>query len=207
MTRPRSCRGSDGRDRRSVEPRSTGWRGVVGKTMVTASLVAAVCGVASGVAGGGSVATTAELDSGAYLPIAARQVELHRLPGPPTAPPPTATVVSTSPTAPEATATLTVTVAAATVGTPTVTPGAVTTAEPTALPADCGSVPSFADGLEPVVERHVATWGNDEQGDGSPANPYATIARAARIAQPGTAIRVHAGLSRWGVHRAARWHG
>ncbi len=40
---------------------------------------------------------------------------------------------------------------------------------------------------------HVAVDGSDATGDGSAGNPFATIARAASGADPGTAIRVHAG--------------
>lgn len=57
----------------------------------------------------------------------------------------------------------------------------------------CGAVPTFADGIEPTIEIHVATTGSNASGDGSAANPYATIAFAASKATPGAAIRIHPG--------------
>ena len=54
-------------------------------------------------------------------------------------------------------------------------------------------VETFETGKQPTAVIHVATNGNDNAGNGSAANPYATIARAAQAAAPGTAIRVHAG--------------
>lgn len=58
---------------------------------------------------------------------------------------------------------------------------------------DCAAIPTFEDGKSPSQELHVAVDGDDAAGDGSAANPFATIERAAREAAPGTAIRVHAG--------------
>lgn len=40
---------------------------------------------------------------------------------------------------------------------------------------------------------HVAADGSDSAGDGSSAEPCATIGHAAEQAKPGTTIRVHAG--------------
>ena len=57
----------------------------------------------------------------------------------------------------------------------------------------CGAIETFADGLAPSQELHVATSGSDAGGDGSTGNPFATIEHAAGLATPGTAIRVHAG--------------
>jgi hypothetical protein len=57
----------------------------------------------------------------------------------------------------------------------------------------CSAVSTFADGLKPTAEIHVATTGSNSNGDGSVAHPYATIAFAASKASPGAAIRVHPG--------------
>lgn len=59
--------------------------------------------------------------------------------------------------------------------------------------AECGAITTFADGLSPTKELHVAPGGSDAQGDGSQGNPFATIEHAAGLATPGTAVRVHAG--------------
>jgi hypothetical protein len=64
---------------------------------------------------------------------------------------------------------------------------------PTATAPGCGDVPTFADDLAPRREVHVATTGSDAAGDGSAARPYASVSRATRGAQAGTAIRIHAG--------------
>jgi hypothetical protein len=66
-------------------------------------------------------------------------------------------------------------------------------------PPRCDRVDAFGRGIEPVSEIHVATWGNDANGDGSPASPYATIPRAAQDAVPGSAIRVHSGTYAGGI--------
>jgi hypothetical protein len=58
---------------------------------------------------------------------------------------------------------------------------------------DCASIKTFADGLSPSHEIHVSPTGNDGGGDGSFANPYATIAFAAGQANPGTAVMIHEG--------------
>ncbi len=60
-------------------------------------------------------------------------------------------------------------------------------------PLRCDRLEAFGRGLQPSAELHVATWGSNSAGDGSPGNPFATIARAAQDALPGTAIRVHPG--------------
>jgi hypothetical protein len=54
-------------------------------------------------------------------------------------------------------------------------------------------VTTFENGLQPAAVLHVATGGNDSTGNGSAGNPFASIERAAQVATPGTAIRVHAG--------------
>ena len=59
--------------------------------------------------------------------------------------------------------------------------------------ADCGAIPTFADGYSPTAELHVAPGGSDNAGDGSSANPYGTIDYAASLATPGTAVIVHEG--------------
>jgi len=95
-----------------------------------------------------------------------------------------------------ATGTASPTAAAVTATTPpTETAYPVTpTADPGTPPAvRCDSVPTFADGLRPEREIHVAPDGDDAGGDGSPNRPFATIGRAARGAVAGTAVLVHAG--------------
>jgi hypothetical protein len=62
------------------------------------------------------------------------------------------------------------------------------------------SVPTFETGKQPSVEIHVAVAGNDGSGDGSAANPYASIERAAQDAAPGAAIRLHAGTYPGGTY-------
>ena len=55
-------------------------------------------------------------------------------------------------------------------------------------------IPTFEAGKVPASEIHIATdSGNDSAGDGSAANPYATIARGLQDAAPGVAIRIHPG--------------
>jgi hypothetical protein len=60
-------------------------------------------------------------------------------------------------------------------------------------PPRCDVIQTFDRGLVPDTEIHVATSGNDNTGDGSINDPFATIGRAAQEAVPGTAIRVHSG--------------
>ena len=62
-----------------------------------------------------------------------------------------------------------------------------------ATAAVCGKVSTFADGKVPLRELHVRNTGNDSSGDGSTANPFATIKKAVTKATAGTAIRVHSG--------------
>jgi hypothetical protein len=66
-------------------------------------------------------------------------------------------------------------------------------------PGACGAIPTFADGLAPTSEIHVATNGNDNN-DGSAQNPVATLDHAATLATPGTAIRIHAGTYAGGAY-------
>jgi hypothetical protein len=61
-------------------------------------------------------------------------------------------------------------------------------------------VPTFETGKQPTVEIHVAVDGRDDTGDGSAANPYASIERAAQEAAPGAAIRLHAGTYPGGTY-------
>jgi hypothetical protein len=68
-----------------------------------------------------------------------------------------------------------------------------TTAVSQGPPADCVVMPTFADGKSPDRIRHVAITGSDTAGDGTTANPFQTLARAARDLTPGTAIYLHAG--------------
>jgi hypothetical protein len=63
----------------------------------------------------------------------------------------------------------------------------------------CDHIPTFADGLTPAREIHVATTGSNTTGDGSPDRPYATIAFAAARATPGTALRVRPGTYAGGM--------
>jgi hypothetical protein len=66
-------------------------------------------------------------------------------------------------------------------------------AGPARAKGPCGVISTFADGLQPTSEIHVATTGSNSTGDGSAANPYATIAFAASQAAPGSGIRIHPG--------------
>ena len=70
----------------------------------------------------------------------------------------------------------------------------------TSQPLRCDRIDAFGRGLEPSSEIHVATWGNDSTGNGSPANPYATIGHAAAGAVPGTAVVVHEGTYSGGIY-------
>ena len=64
----------------------------------------------------------------------------------------------------------------------------------------CGAITTFADGLSPSAELHVATSGDNLSGNGSAGSPFATIERAAQDATPGTAIIVHAGTYAGGLY-------
>ena len=57
----------------------------------------------------------------------------------------------------------------------------------------CGALETFATGLMPSKEVHVATTGDDSTGNGAAASPYATIERAVQDATPGTTVVVHQG--------------
>lgn len=52
---------------------------------------------------------------------------------------------------------------------------------------------TFETGKQPTIVIHVSVTGHDDTGNGSSANPYASLDRAAQDAVPGAAIRVHAG--------------
>ncbi|MCL4838487.1 MAG: hypothetical protein KJ058_11050 [Thermoanaerobaculia bacterium] len=67
-------------------------------------------------------------------------------------------------------------------------------------PARCDRLDAFGRGLAPASEIHVATSGSNATGDGSPGNPFATIGRAAQVAVPGSAIRVHPGTYAGGIY-------
>jgi hypothetical protein len=56
----------------------------------------------------------------------------------------------------------------------------------------CGAISTFADGIAPSKELHVAVSGSDAN-DGSATSPLATIKKATDLATPGTAIRIHSG--------------
>lgn len=67
--------------------------------------------------------------------------------------------------------------------------------------AQCALPAHFASALTPSRELHVATGGSDASGNGSPAAPFATLARALQGATPGTAIRIHPGTYAGGIFR------
>jgi hypothetical protein len=67
-------------------------------------------------------------------------------------------------------------------------------------PPRCDRIDTFDRGLKPVAELHVAMWGDDNSGNGTEGNPYATIDRAVDEAVPGTAVRVHSGTYDGGVY-------
>jgi hypothetical protein len=69
-------------------------------------------------------------------------------------------------------------------------------------PLRCDRLETFDRDLEPTAELHVATWGSDTAGNGSPGNPYATISRVVGEATPGTAVRVHEGTYGGGIYLA-----
>ena len=56
----------------------------------------------------------------------------------------------------------------------------------------CGAISTFADGLTPAREIHVATNGT-ANGDGSAGSPVNSVQRGIQLATPGTAVRIHAG--------------
>lgn len=57
----------------------------------------------------------------------------------------------------------------------------------------CPAPNHFAVGLPATHAIHVATTGNNSTGNGSMAQPFATVARAAQAATPGAAIVIHPG--------------
>ena len=63
----------------------------------------------------------------------------------------------------------------------------------------CGTIVTFEDGKTPTAEVHVATTGNDTNGNGTHSNPYATIERAVQDAVPGTSVIVHQGTYPGGI--------
>ncbi len=136
-----------------------------------------------------------------YLPLLLRA---SLIPTPPPPPPPptrptaTATVIASASAThgPEASPTVAATATSTTVATGEATATNTTAATPApkpTLPASCGALPSWEDGKEPAREIHVAPGGDDAAGDGSAARPFRSLARAARDARPGTALRLHPG--------------
>ncbi len=67
--------------------------------------------------------------------------------------------------------------------------------------ASCNTITTFADGLSPIREVHVATNGSDTNGDGSIESPYATIGHGISQATPGTAVIVHSGIYAGGIYK------
>ncbi len=55
------------------------------------------------------------------------------------------------------------------------------------------TIVTFAEGLSPTSEIHVATDGSNQSGDGTPGNPYATLQFAISQATPGSAVIIHEG--------------
>jgi|GEM_PF-1115814 len=60
----------------------------------------------------------------------------------------------------------------------------------------------FFEGKVPVRELHVASGGSNNNGDGTPGNPYATIVHAANLAGPGDAVVVAPGNYAGGTYLA-----
>jgi len=67
--------------------------------------------------------------------------------------------------------------------------------------ASCNTIATFADGLSPIREIHVATDGSDTNGDGSVESPYATIGHGISQATPGTAVTIHSGTYAGGIYK------
>jgi hypothetical protein len=65
--------------------------------------------------------------------------------------------------------------------------------------AECAAIATFADGLVPSKELHVAIGGSDSN-DGSSNSPLASIKKATDLATPGTAIRIHSGTYAGGTY-------
>jgi hypothetical protein len=55
------------------------------------------------------------------------------------------------------------------------------------------TITTFETGKQPTKLIHVAVTGHDDTGNGSLANPYASLERAAQDVTPGAAIRLHPG--------------
>lgn len=67
--------------------------------------------------------------------------------------------------------------------------------------AACSTITTFADGLSPIREIHVATDGSDTNGDGSVESPYVTIGYRISQAIPGTAVIIHSGTYAGGIYK------
>jgi hypothetical protein len=67
--------------------------------------------------------------------------------------------------------------------------------------ASCDTITTFADGLSPIREIHVATDGSDTNGDGSVESPYATIGYGISQATPATAVIIHSGTYAGGIYQ------
>jgi hypothetical protein len=174
------------------------------RNLALMSLVTSLVVIFSALRGFHSAPTTAQTTSPrAFLPLLihrATPVPAITVRVTPTAAPtrgtsPTPGIAPASPTVPpDPRATETATVPPTVPPSPTVSPTPTTTAPPTPpVGAACGALPTFEDELEPDLEIHVATTGDDGEGDGSAGHPFRTLARAARMARPGAAIRLHAG--------------
>ncbi|HUP23868.1 MAG TPA: right-handed parallel beta-helix repeat-containing protein [Thermoanaerobaculia bacterium] len=57
-------------------------------------------------------------------------------------------------------------------------------------PPRCDVIVPFDRGIEPSQELYVGPGGSNTTGDGSAGNPFSTLAHAAGLATPGTAIRI-----------------
>ena len=68
--------------------------------------------------------------------------------------------------------------------------------------ASCNTISTFADGLSPVREVHVAIDGSDVNGDGSIDSPYATIGYGISQATPGSAVIIHSGTYGGGTYKS-----
>lgn len=66
----------------------------------------------------------------------------------------------------------------------------------------CDDITTFASGLAPTSEIHVSPTGNDQTGDGSVDNPYASIELAIDLATPGTGVVIHEGTYPGGMYAA-----
>ena len=67
--------------------------------------------------------------------------------------------------------------------------------------ASCNTISTFAEGLFPICEIHVAIDGSDTNGDGSVGAPFATIGHGISQATPGTAVVIHSGIHAGGIYR------